>query len=144
MKDDTYGVRLPQRWLLWVLSPGIQGLVVRWKPADVSEEYIASILRIQEYARQRNQQEACYRVCLPFLEPWRRRRHVFRNADWLSADYTKLRNHHCENLNSYIDILLVSDRLIPYSGRSRLDYGFGERPWQRLSWLCSVSCGNFE
>jgi hypothetical protein len=47
-----YDLRFSQQWLGSVLLFGIQRHVARWKSTDVSEEYIVSILRAEEYSKQ--------------------------------------------------------------------------------------------
>jgi hypothetical protein len=46
MLDLTFS----RRWIWRVLSSGIQSRVVRWESTAVSEEYVASIIRVKEYA----------------------------------------------------------------------------------------------
>jgi hypothetical protein len=36
------------RWIRRVLSSGIQRLIVRWKPTDVSKKHVTSMYRVQE------------------------------------------------------------------------------------------------
>jgi hypothetical protein len=58
-KENNYltiqNLRYSQQYLWRVISYEIQLRVVRWKSTDVSEEYIASIFRVEKISRARNE-----------------------------------------------------------------------------------------
>jgi hypothetical protein len=56
------------------LSSGIKYRVVRWKSTDVSEEYIASIFRVEEYVKQQPSGKQVTSRALFNFRPWKWRR----------------------------------------------------------------------
>jgi hypothetical protein len=86
-----------------VSSSGIWCRVVRWVTTDVSEEYIASILRVERIG---SAKPACKQVATSVVTQRTTRRHIPENDT--------LHNHRCENLKLYIIILLVLEELMSW------------------------------